>query len=72
MIGMITIINTLILEKETNRNNFNPITIMAPIYQEEYIVDKLYVFIGNFIGLIVILPLIFNFSRQVSQMVMEE
>ena len=72
MVGTTMIVNSLIFEKETNNSNFNLITAMAPIYQEEHTSDNFYKFLGNFIGMINILPLIFIFSRQVAVMVMEK
>lgn len=72
MVGTTMIVNSLIFEKETNNSDFNSVTVMAPIYQEQYTLDSFYSFLGNFIGMIIVLPLIFIFSRQVAVMVMEK
>jgi hypothetical protein len=71
MIGGATLVNTAILQKESNTNTYFKNQI-APIYQETYTLDNIFTNLGTSIGIISLLPLLLIYLRQTASMLSEK
>lgn len=71
MIGAATLVNNAIFKAETGGTKSLKHYI-APIYQEDYVLDKIYDNLGGTIGIITLLPLLLIYLRQTSSMLSEK
>lgn len=68
MAAMTNLINSIIASVETGESYSSFSGSIAPIYQEEFINDPLYQFVGNSMEFLVLLPLLVLYLRQTSSM----
>lgn len=71
MIGATTLVNNEIFKAQTGGSKSLKHYI-APIYQEEYVLDNIYADFGGTIGIITLLPLLLIYLRQTSSMLSEK
>lgn len=71
MIGAGTLVNNIIFQAETAAGNSLKHSI-APIYQEDYVLDNIYTNLSGTIGIISLLPLLLIYLRQTSVMLSEK
>lgn len=71
MIGAATLVNNQIFKAETGGTKSLKHYI-APVYQEDYVLDKIYDNLGGTIGIITLLPLLLIYLRQTSSMLSEK
>ena len=65
-----SLVNSVIFEAETLNQTL--VGSIAPIYQEDYVDDPLYDFVGDSIEFLTLLPLLFVYLRQTSIMLAEK
>ena len=68
MMGTTTLVNTAIMQVEKADNTLFFRNRVAPIYQEAYILDKLYANIAAQIDILILLPLLLIYLRQTAAM----
>jgi len=68
MIGGNVLVNTAILQLQTGSNTTYLVDKVAPVYQENFTLDDIYVNLGSNIGMILLLPLLIIYLRQTSSM----
>lgn len=71
MIGAATLVNNAILKAETGGSKSLKHSI-APIYQEDYVLDNLYANISGPMEMFVLIPLLLLYVRQASNMLTEK
>lgn len=71
-IGITTLVNNLILQAETGSNTTMLKNKVGVIYQEPYVFDSLFLYLGNSFEFINLLPLLILFLRQTSFMLEEK
>ncbi len=72
MIGANTLVNTAILQLQTANNNNYLQNNVAPVYQEDFTLDNIFINLGSNIGTIILLPLLIIYLRQTSSMLTEK
>jgi len=72
MLGANILVDTAILQLQTGNNNDYFQANVSPVYQENYILDKIYIDLGSNIGMIILLPLLIIYLRQTSSMLTEK
>ncbi len=72
MIGANTLINTAILQLQSNSNTKYFQNKVSPMHQETFISDDICSSLGNSIGMLVLVPLILLYLRQTSAMLTEK
>lgn len=71
MIGAATLVNNAIFKNKTGGAKSLK-HFIAPVYQEEYVLDPIYANLGGTIGIITLLPLLLIYLRQTSSMLTEK
>lgn len=65
-------VNSIILQIDTGIAYSSVSGNMVPMYQEDFVDDPIYTFLGNSSEFLVLLPLLIIYLRQTSDMLMEK